>query len=632
LDSGDVPEGTNLYYTDGRVTAHSDVSASTAHRANTSNPHGVTKTQLGLENVTNTLHKLDAVAAPTINDDSNSGYTVGSVWINITSDQSYICTDSTDNDAVWVNTTVTQHNMLDGVGTNTHAQIDTHIADTTIHFTEASIDHTNIQNVGINDHGQIDAHIDDSTVHFTKSSISHGDLLNTGTNTHTQLDSHVADATLHFTKSSIDHSDLQNIGINTHAQIDSHIANASTHFTEASVDHSNIQNCGLNTHAQIDTHIADPTLHFTKSSISHNDLQDKGINTHTQIDSHIADFTFHFTKGSISHDDLQDKGTNTHTQIDSHIANNDLHRTINDTGTALTDLWSASKIDIELGGKSDTGHTHPSSDITDFNTQADARISLQKGAANGLATLDGNSKIPITQLPALAVTSVSVVANIAARDALTPDEGDVCKVTDAGSGYPETYIWDGTSWIDFQESSDVISVNGQAGVVSLTTTDVSEGTNLYYTEARVSANTSVATNTAHGTLTNNPHSVTKVQVGLSNVANTLHKLDAIGAPTVNDDSSSGYSVSSLWVNLSNDRVYICTDATSTAAVWRCLDITDHVDLDNVGSNTHAQIDSHISDASTHFTEASIDHNNIQNKGTNTHTQIDTHIADTLASV
>jgi len=46
------------------------------------------------------------------------------------------------------------------------------------------------------------------------------------------------------------------------------------------------------------------------------------------------------------------------------------------------------------------------------------------------------------------------------------------------------------------EVNSVDSVNGQTGTVSLSTSNVSEGSNLYYTDARVTANSSVAANTA----------------------------------------------------------------------------------------------------------------------------------------
>jgi len=45
-------------------------------------------------------------------------------------------------------------------------------------------------------------------------------------------------------------------------------------------------------------------------------------------------------------------------------------------------------------------------------------------------------------------------------------------------------------------SVPVDSVNGETGVVVLVTTDINEGTNLYYTEARVAANSAVVANTA----------------------------------------------------------------------------------------------------------------------------------------
>ncbi len=53
--------------------------------------------------------------------------------------------------------------------------------------------------------------------------IAHGDLTADGTNTHAQIDTHLADTTKHFTEASIDHTAILNIGTHTHAQIDDHL-------------------------------------------------------------------------------------------------------------------------------------------------------------------------------------------------------------------------------------------------------------------------------------------------------------------------------------------------------------------------------------------------------------------------
>jgi hypothetical protein len=77
----------------------------TAHAANVSNPHSVTKTQVGLGEVANLKVKLDATAAPAVTNDAASGYAVGSRWFDITNDKEYVCLDATAGAAVWVETT-----------------------------------------------------------------------------------------------------------------------------------------------------------------------------------------------------------------------------------------------------------------------------------------------------------------------------------------------------------------------------------------------------------------------------------------------------------------------------------------------------------------------------------------------
>ena len=109
----------------------------------------------------------------------------------------------------------------------------------------------------------------------------------------------------------------------------------------------------------------------------------------------------------------------------------------------------------------------------------------QKGAANGVATLDANSKIPSAQLPAIAITDVFVVADITARDALTVgsgdgevQEGDVAVVTDASDDPAvdaggASYIYTGSAWQRLLVPTDaVLSVNGATGVVVLTAADL----------------------------------------------------------------------------------------------------------------------------------------------------------------
>ena len=49
--------------------------------------------------------KINATAAPASTDDGTEGYSVGSLWVDVTADKSYICVDSTTSAAVWKETT-----------------------------------------------------------------------------------------------------------------------------------------------------------------------------------------------------------------------------------------------------------------------------------------------------------------------------------------------------------------------------------------------------------------------------------------------------------------------------------------------------------------------------------------------
>lgn len=72
----------------------------TTHTANVSNPHSVTKAQVGLGNVLNT--KVNSTTTdPTVSSDGTQGYSIGSTWINTSSRKQFVCLDITTGAAVW---------------------------------------------------------------------------------------------------------------------------------------------------------------------------------------------------------------------------------------------------------------------------------------------------------------------------------------------------------------------------------------------------------------------------------------------------------------------------------------------------------------------------------------------------
>jgi len=103
------------------------------------------------------------------------------------------------------------------------------------------------------------------------------------------------------------------------------------------------------------------------------------------------------------------------------------------------------------------------------DARADARIELQKGQPNGLATLDGSGKLDGGQLPALAITETFVVSDESAMLALTAQQGDVAVRTDNDTTYILT-AEPASTLANWQEllsptAGAVTSFNGRTGNV-----------------------------------------------------------------------------------------------------------------------------------------------------------------------
>lgn len=116
-------------------------------------------------------------------------------------------------------------------------------------------------------------------------------------------------------------------------------------------------------------------------------------------------------------------------------------------------------------------------DVADPTANQDAVtlgfLNSQKAAVNGIASLDAGGKVPTAQLPAIAITDTFVVANEAAMLALTAQTGDLAIRTDVNKSFILTAEPSSTlaNWQELLTPTDsVLSVDGQTGVVSLSST------------------------------------------------------------------------------------------------------------------------------------------------------------------
>ena len=122
--------------------------------------------------------------------------------------------------------------------------------------------------------------------------------------------------------------------------------------------------------------------------------------------------------------------------------------------------------------------------ISDAGTAASKNTGTSSG---NVPILDSNGKLDTAVLPALAISETYTAATQAAMLALTAQQGDICIRTDQS----KTYILSASpastlaNWKELASPADAVSsVNNKTGAVTLTTSDISEGTNLYYTQAR----------------------------------------------------------------------------------------------------------------------------------------------------
>jgi hypothetical protein len=166
--------------------------------------------------------------------------------------------------------------------------------------------------------------------------------------------------------------------------------------------------------------------------------------------------------------------------------------------------------------------TIPNTDITGLGTAS----TKDAGAALGVATLDAGGKVPVSELPAAVLGALSyqgtwnASTNTPTLTSSTGTKGYYYVVSVAGNtnldGITDWLVGDwavynGTVWQKVDNTETVTSVNGQVGAVVLTTTNIAEGTNEYFTQARartsISAGTGISYDNTTGVITNSSPSL-----------------------------------------------------------------------------------------------------------------------------
>jgi len=207
------------------------------------------------------------------------------------------------------------------------------------------------------------------------------------------------------------------------------------------------------------------------------------------------------------------------------------HRTINDTGTATTDLWSADKINTELGNKQDSD-----AGLTDIA---------------GLAVTDGNFIVGngtnwVAESGDTAIASLGLSTNLS-----NLTDAEVTQLENIGTVTITNTQW---GYLGNMSAQPLEDLTGK------TTDDLSEGsTNLYYTDTRVSNNTDVSANTTHRSSNGTDHSY--IDQDVTTTANVEHKSVDFNSEYDNGTVSTNTDID--WTNGQNQKVTLGADVTFT---------------------------------------------------------------------
>lgn len=194
------------------------------------------------------------------------------------------------------------------------------------------------------------------------------------------------------------------------------------------------------------------------------------------------------------------------------IPNNQYFKGRNAANSADVDIFKLNASDnIEFSEAPEVSGS-PLATVQQLNDGLDLKIdSSTIGEPDGVAPLGPDGKVSSNFLPSY-VDDVSEYADLASLP-LTGETGKIYVALDTG----KTYRWSGSAYFEVSPS-EVISVNGNTGVVNLDTDDVPEGANLYHTPAR--AKSAAVVNSTVGSETDQAASVAAMKAYIATLVSS----------------------------------------------------------------------------------------------------------------
>ncbi len=259
-----------------------------------------------------------------------------------------------------------------------------------------------------------------------------------------------------------------------------------------------------------------------------------------------------------------------------------------DQKAAIANIYTKTETDNLLIGKVDT-ETGKGLSENDYSNAEKALVGgaeqkANKNVANGYAGLDANSKIDLSQLPAITINNVYTVGSESDMLALSAVQGDMAIRTDVSQNYVRNSGTnnDISDWTELAfPNIEVTSVNGKTGDVIIGIADISTLQTVLDSKANTADFSTVATSGSYNDLTDVPASIdtdATNDVLQSDIVNDLLTGGSAKVLSAEQGKVLKTSVDENATNSANNTVGIATNTTAIAQ--NASDITTKENTDN----------------------------------------------------